>query len=92
MHLDNPAVYVTLLAVAIAGVLMLAAHQLEESGHRRWGITLLIIASSAAAVGIIGPHELAELLFVVVLYLLALGVPAAAVVLVVRGRRRRRNS
>ncbi len=89
MRLDG-GVIVSLACIALSGVLVLGAHQMDEAGHRRRGIGLLAAGIAALVAAVLGPLAIVGMLFVALLYAVGLGLPIAAIVLIVRRIRQRR--
>ncbi len=89
MRLDGGAI-VCLACVALSGVLVLGAHQLDEAGHRKRGLALLAGGIAALVAAVLGPLAIVGVLFIVLLYAVGLGLPIAGIVLLVRRIRQRR--
>jgi hypothetical protein len=79
----------TLGFVALAGVLLLGAHQADEAGRRRTGLVLLIGAITSLVAAVEGPLTILGILFIALVYAVFLGLPALLIVLGVRRYRRR---
>jgi len=89
MSLNDPVVYYTLGMVAVVGVLILAAHQVDEAGHSRVGAVLLFLGLGGLIAAVVGPAGAVGMLLLFLLYAIFLGLPILTIVFIVRRLRRR---
>ncbi|MHB8576870.1 MAG: hypothetical protein ACYDCQ_16275, partial [Dehalococcoidia bacterium] len=75
MKLSDPTVIVTLVLVGLIGVLLLAAHQADEAGHKRAGVILLFSAVASLIVLVVGPLAILGMLLIGLLYVVFFGLP-----------------
>jgi hypothetical protein len=85
----NGSAIICLGFVALCGVLVLGAHQLDEAGHRKRALALLVGGIVALVAAVLGPYVIVVLLFIGLLYVVALGLPIAGIILIVRRIRHR---
>jgi hypothetical protein len=89
LHADNPTVISTLVLVGLVGILILGAHQVDEAGHRRAGLAMMIAALFGLVAAVFGLAETLLLLMLATVYGVFIGLPVLALVLLYRRLRRR---
>ncbi len=89
ISVGDPTVLYTLIFIALIGVLILGAHQLDEAGHKRAALALMCAGLMGLVAAVFGPGGTLALLFLTAMYGIFIGLPILAAVMLYRRIRRR---